>query len=112
MWRYPIAIALQFQPSKKSKSDKIDRIPKQDLEYALQSMQSFTDITEIELESIYKRTGKHQLTNHLLPENIRLGGYYLHGKNDGNGVIRRVIDESMDNKDMIIYKNCINMSFY
>ena len=67
-------------------------------------MQSFADITEVELEKIYQTAQEHQAESHLLPKDIKLGHYYLHGRNDGNGVIRRVIDESLDEKDMLIYK--------
>ena len=105
--RYPAALAKQ-NPAKKyanvKVSSSINVIPKVDLEYALKSMRSFTDISEIELEQIYKTASQHELETHLSPENIILGHYYLHGKNDGSGVIKRVIDESCDEKDMIIYK--------
>ena len=105
--RYPAALAKQ-NPVKKDAnvkvSSSINVIPKVDLEYALKSMRSFTDISEIELEQIYKTASQHELETHMSPENIILGHCYLHGKNDGSGVIKRVIDESCDEKDMIIYK--------
>ena len=104
--RYPAALAKQKQLKKDSKvkESSIGIIPRSDLEYALKSMRSFTDISEIELEQIYKTASQHELATHLAPEHIILGHYYLHGKNDGSGVIKRVIDESCDAKDMIIYK--------
>jgi CBS domain-containing membrane protein len=104
--RYPASMIKQSQSTKEisTKISDIGTIPKADLEYALKSMQSFTDISEIELEKIYQTATQHELTRHLSPENIMLGHYYLHGKNDGSGVIKRVIDESDDGKDMIIYK--------
>ncbi|MCK5667362.1 MAG: HPP family protein [Thiotrichaceae bacterium] len=104
--RYPAALAKQQQLKKDSKvkESSIGIIPRSDLEYALKSMRSFTDISEIELEQIYKTASQHELATHLAPEHIILGHYYLHGKNDGSGVIKRVIDESCDAKDMIIYK--------
>ena len=104
--RYPAALskAKEIKNNTNDKDTPIGIIPKEDLEYALKSMGSFTDISEAELEKIYTRASQHQLGKHLKPEDIILGHYYLHGKNDGNGVIKRVIDESSDDKDMIIYK--------
>ena len=104
--RYPAVFAKQIEVKKDTNAidNSVDVIPKADLEYALKSMGSFTDISEAELEMIYTRASQHQLEIHLTPENIILGHYYLHGKNDGSGVIKRVIDESSDDKDMIIYK--------
>ena len=104
--RYPVAIAQQYQLKKDNneRQKHIGLIPRKDLEFALHSMQSFADITEVELEKIYLTAKRHQAESRLQPEDIKLGHYYLHGKNDGNGVIRRVIDESLDEKDMLIYK--------
>lgn len=104
--RYPAVLAKKSPPAQStdSKTAQLGIIPKVDLEYALKSMQSFTDISEMELEQIYQTATQHELEKHLLPENIVLGHYYLHGKNDGSGVIKRVIDESSDDKDMLIYK--------
>lgn len=104
--RYPSALAQQNKVKTKTneKDNTIGLIPKADLEYALKSMGSFTDISEIELEQIYKTASQHESETHLSAKDIILGHYYLHGKNDGTGVIKRVIDESDDKKDMIIYK--------
>ena len=104
--RYPVAIAEQYKLKKESDQHQkqIGLIPRKDLEFALHSMQSFADITEAELEKIYHTAKLHQAESHLKPKDIKLGHYYLHGKNDGNGIIRRVIDESLDEKDMLIYK--------
>ncbi|MCU7837436.1 MAG: HPP family protein [gamma proteobacterium symbiont of Taylorina sp.] len=103
--RYPAVLAVQLKPKDESaKSDNLGVIPKVDLEFALKSIQSFTDISENELEIIYQAATQHEAIRHLKPQDIILGHYYLHGKNNGNGVIRRVIDESGDDKDMIIYK--------
>ncbi len=62
-------------------------------------MRSFTDISATELEQIYTTASEHELNTHLLAEDIILGHYCLHGKNDDSGVIKRVIDESCDDKD-------------
>ncbi len=102
--RYPAVLSGQNDKQKPNKDKNIGRIPAADLDFALQSMQSFTDISRVELENIYATAAQHERNRHMSIENILLGHYYLHGKNDGSGVIKRVIDESEDDKDMIIYK--------
>jgi CBS-domain-containing membrane protein len=102
--RYPALYAKVSKNESCEKAQQIGRIPRKDLEFALKSMQSFTDISELELERIYQTATSHQLSRHLSIEDIKLGHYYLHGRSNGKGVIRRVIDESADHKDMLIYK--------
>jgi len=104
--RYPIALADVYKADTavKSKHGQLGRIPRRDLEYALKSMQSFADISEAELEKIYQTATEHNRAMRLTSKDIKLGHYYLHGKNDDTGVIRRIIDESSDDKNMIIYK--------
>ncbi|MCW9012847.1 MAG: HPP family protein [Gammaproteobacteria bacterium] len=104
--RYPTALAEVYRPkqTEKEKHGQLGRIPRKDLEYALKSMRSFADISEEELEKIYETATEHGRATSLSSEDIKLGHYYLHGKNDDTGVIRRIIDASEDNKDMIIYK--------
>ncbi|MFK5986763.1 MAG: HPP family protein [Pseudomonadota bacterium] len=103
-WRRYPAILSKRITDKKELDSKVASIPKEDLEFALKSMQSFTDISEPELENIYKAATQHELNRHLNTEDIILGHYYIHGVNSGSGVIKRIIDESSDEKDMIIYK--------
>ena len=104
--RYPIALADIYKDefTGKKPHPHIGLIPRRDLEFALKSMQSFADINEVELERIYKTATEYNRSKRLSSSDIILGHYYLHGQNNGNGVIRRVIDESEDN-DVIIYKN-------
>ena len=107
LWRrYPIALAEVSNTSGRTKENhgKLGLIPRTDLEYALKSMRSFADISEIELEKIYQSAAEHNRAKRLNVDDIKLGLYYLHGKNDGSGVIRRIIDESEDDKDIVIYK--------
>lgn len=104
--RYPVSLGGKPKTAADTAKacDKVDVIPDIDLEFALRAQQSFTDITEEDLANIYIMAARHQHTRQLSAEDIKLGHYYIHGKTDGSGVIRRVIDESSDDKDMIIYK--------
>ena len=104
--RYPVVLAEMYKPevAEKGKHGGLGRLPRRDLEYALKSMNSFADITEAELEKIFKMATAHNRAMRLTAEDIKLGHYYIHGQQDDNGVIRRVIDKSENDKDMVIYK--------
>ncbi|MFK5892443.1 MAG: HPP family protein [Pseudomonadota bacterium] len=100
--RYPVAFINMQKEKNKDKQSAI--IAKEDLQYALESINSFMDISAIELEKIYQTASQRHIDKQFIPQQIILGHYYLHGKNDDNGVIRRIIDESNDQQDMVIYK--------
>lgn len=107
--RYPVA--LSFKPEKREPGDcryRTDEVlPRSDLEYALKNIGSFADVTEEELESIYRIATQHHRRNQIVPEDIRLGNYYSHGRLGDDFVVRRIIDESRSDdaeKDMVIYK--------
>ena len=107
--RYPVGLARQSEQAgeARSKHGSIGRIPRRDLEYALKSMRSFSDISEDDLEQIYQRASQHALTTKMSADDIQLGHYYLHGQLGSHGVVRRIIDESPADdpaKDMVIYK--------
>ncbi len=102
--RYPAALSVKPK-AKDSPTHGLGLIPRTNLQHALKSMQSFSDISEEELEEIYQKAAQYKCDSKLTLEDIKLGHYYLHGKNTGTGVVRRVIDESDDkNNDMVIYK--------
>jgi CBS-domain-containing membrane protein len=107
--RYPAVLSVEpvlETAGAKCKHKDLGLIPHRDLEYALKSMQSFADISEEELALIYQKARQHNLSIHLSREDIKLGSYYIHGQSDGEGVVRRVIDESAagDSQDLLIYK--------
>jgi CBS domain-containing membrane protein len=103
--RYPSVLSIKHDPMTGDRKSNIGLIPKRDLQYALKSMRSFSDISEDELEQIFKAATLHGKKNRFNAADIKLGHYYIHGESGGNGVIRRIIDESEDNdNDMVIYK--------
>ncbi|MCW8853964.1 MAG: HPP family protein [Gammaproteobacteria bacterium] len=82
-------------------------IPRSDLKYALESIGSFADVTEEELEAIYRIASKHNQQTRLTSEDIRPGCYYSHGRLGDDFIVRMIIDESRNDnaeKDMVIYK--------
>jgi len=103
--RYPFSLSVKRDVTEDIKHGSLGLIPKRDLQFAIKSMQSFADISEQELEQIYQAAALHSKQTQLSKDDIKLGHYYIHGANAGNGVVRRVIDESeQDDKDMVIYK--------
>jgi CBS domain-containing membrane protein len=112
-WRRYPAILIKTTETPVNKAP-IGIIQRDDLQYALETINSFTDISEDELERIYQTANQRHLDKHLKPEQIKLGHYYLHAQdideqclnteNENMGAIRRVIDDSNDEKNMLIYK--------
>jgi CBS-domain-containing membrane protein len=105
VWRrYPAALADVFkQPDEGRKHPHHVSIPRKDLEFALKSMRSFADISEIELEKIYEAATRKKQQRHLQVDDIKLGHFYLHGKNDAKGLVRQVI--SVSNDGLVTYSN-------
>lgn len=105
--RYPAILSVKpdFNKDARCKYKDSDILPKKDIEYALKSMQTFSDITEDELMIIFQKASQHNRATHLKADDIKLGHYYMHGNSPGSAIVRRVIDESEDSsKDLIIYK--------
>ena len=107
--RYPVALCYAAEKLEEGdcryRSESI--IPRSDLKFALKSIGSFADVSEEELEAIYRIATKHNRQTRLSVEDIRPGHYYSHGRLGEDFVVRMIIDESeSDNveKDMVIYK--------
>ncbi len=103
--RYPAVLAVKADEkvSQTGTEKPVKLLQEADFEYALNNMPSFIDISEAALQRIYQTALEKKSQQKFRPDEIILGHYYLHGKQDGKGVIRRIIDES-DNKEMVIYK--------
>lgn len=78
-----------------------------DIEYALQKLGSYVDVTEEELTRIYSLALKHAHESHLDPSEIRLGGTYSNGSYGENWSIRQVVDRvgvPDPDEDTLIYR--------
>lgn len=78
-----------------------------DIEYALQKLGSYVDVTEEELTRIYALALKHAHESHLDPSEIKLGGTYSNGSYGENWSIRQVIDRvgvPDPDEDTLIYR--------
>jgi CBS domain-containing membrane protein len=108
--RYPAALT-QFrrrctaQPSKAADT-KESALSHEDLQYALQQMNLYIDVSEDDLKRIF-HLAKHHAPGHLQPEQIQLGRYYSNGEYGEEWSVRRIIDESGvsgGERDQIIYR--------
>jgi len=92
--RYPVALC--YKAEKLAEGDCRFRgesvLPRSDLKYALQSIGSFADVTEEELEAIYRIASKHNQQTRLTSEDIRPGHYYSHGRLGEELIVRMIID--------------------
>ena len=100
--RYPAALSEVFKQQDSSHPHHVS-IARKDLEFALKSMRSFSDISEFELERIYAAATRQRQQRHLRTDDIEAGHFYLHGKNDAKGLVRQVI--SIADDDQVTYNN-------
>ena len=105
--RYPASL-IRKKPSSAQTPDKHHAaITHEDFVYALSEFDSFLDISEEDLLTIYDLvTRRHQLTIFPASE-LKLGHYYCNGENDKLWSVRQIVDwsgSSEDGEDKIIYK--------
>jgi CBS-domain-containing membrane protein len=76
------------------------------LETALKTLNRTLDISEEDLEEIYRLAYKNQQSSHLRPEDIVLGRYYSNDSHDTRWQIRHVVDMPVAESpnDLLIYK--------
>src|SRR3569833_1464322 len=83
-------------------------IAKEDIHYALQHMESFVDVSELDLAEIYRLATQHAEAARMRPEQILLGHCYSNGRPGGDRSVRKIIDESgvatTPEKDKVIYR--------
>ena len=82
-------------------------ISHEDLVYALSEVDSFVDVSERDLLTIYELSTRRAEAGGYLPQDLRLGHYYSNGKYGMEWAVRRIIDESGGDdpdKAMVIFK--------
>lgn len=104
--RYPTALMQYARKPAEKDTTAEPLLERADLEYALQQLNQYVDVSHDELERIYQlASNRHE--EHLATEQITLGHYYSNGEYGSNWSIRQVVDEAVNprpNKDLIIYK--------
>ena len=82
-------------------------ISHEDLVYALSELDSFIDVSEQDLLTIYELATKRAQAGNYTPEDLRLGHYYSNGKYGTEWSVRCIIDESAGDRrsgGMVIFK--------
>ena len=112
--RYPAALAVRGGGSgKKADSQpklpeyESDQLTRGDLKAALKAMNRVIDISEHDLEEIYRLAKRSALSTSLKPAAIKLGCYYSNGHYGHLWQVRQVIDMANPVKtgnDLVIYK--------
>jgi CBS-domain-containing membrane protein len=104
--RYPAVLARSAaRPVDKHKAVE-PGLSVEDMEYALQQMNRYVDVSHEDLDSIYqlaRNRGNEQLT----VEQIMLGHCYSNGEYGSNWSVRQIVDEANTpraHQDLIIYK--------
>lgn len=79
----------------------------EDIRFAVGQMESFVDVSEQDLQEIYRLAMDHADSVRMKPEQIMLGRYYSNGRTGVEWAVRRVIDEAgvtTPAKDRVIYR--------
>jgi CBS domain-containing membrane protein len=108
--RYPAALT-QFRRRCTAQADKAtpakeSALSHEDLQYALQQMNLYIDVSEDDLKRIY-HLARHHTPERLHPQHIHLGHYYSNGEYGDAWSVRRIIDESGvsgGDRDQVIYR--------
>ena len=104
--RYPTALMHYTRKQVELAQAVEESLSRDDLEYALQQMNLYVDVSNTDLEKIYQ-LARNRSTTQLEMDQVKLGHYYSNGEYGSNWSIRQVVDESNDprpDRDQIIYK--------
>ncbi|VAW79257.1 hypothetical protein MNBD_GAMMA14-78 [hydrothermal vent metagenome] len=102
--RYPAA--LKPYPAKQDE-ESLTHIAHEDLVFALAEVNSFIDISERDLLTIYDLATHRSSSRSLSPDTLTLGSFYSNGKYGADWSVRQIIDESRHDspdKDLVIFK--------
>ena len=110
--RYPATLAKFLSARRKTPAAPVaqpadpEPLRRVHIENALKTLNTTLDISEEDLEEIYRLAYKNQQSSHLGPDDIALGRYYSNDSHDARWQIRQIVDmpkaESPD--DLLIYK--------
>jgi CBS-domain-containing membrane protein len=89
--RYP---AVLRKSGKRDIEPHTPSIAHEDLVYALSEVDSFIDVTEQDLITIYELATKGSRSSGLTADDLKLGHYYSNGKYGSEWAVRQIVDES------------------
>ena len=104
--RYPTALMQFGRKQENDATQKEKELSTADLEFALQQMNMYVDVSNDDLDKIYQ-LAKSRTEKQIEEQHIKLGHYYSNGEYSGAWSVRQVVDEANDprpDKDMVIYK--------
>lgn len=109
--RYPTTLAKYLSGRHKQAaatpgSPEMEPFARGHLEVALKTLNTTLDISEEDLEEIYRLAYQNQQSSHLRPEDIGLGRYYSNDRHDPRWQIRQVVDmpAATSANDLLIYR--------
>ena len=104
--RYPTTLMRYTPKPAEHKEQREEALSRADLEYALQQMNLYVDVSHDDLGKIYQ-LAKNRKQSGLSAAQIKLGHYYSNGEYGASWSVRQVVDEAVNprpDKDQIIYK--------
>ena len=104
--RYPMAMMPHSRKATARDKPVKEDLSREDLEYAMQQMNLYVDISHEDLEQIYQ-LARNRINGQLSVNQIKLGHYFSNGEYGSNWSVRQVVDESNNlrpGRDQIIYK--------
>jgi CBS domain-containing membrane protein len=104
--RYPMALMQYSRKRREPAQAAEESLSRDDLEYALQQMNLYVDVSNSDLERIYQ-LARNRIPSQLESGQVKLGHYYSNGEYGSNWCVRQVVDESSDprpQRDQLIYK--------
>jgi CBS-domain-containing membrane protein len=107
--RYPAALARRAKrPEAEAEGRPFAEVPSHgDIEYALRQINSMVDVTEDDLERIYRLAEEHSRSSRMEPGQIRAHRYYSNGRCGEGWSVRQVVDESPSkevDEDLVIFE--------
>jgi CBS domain-containing membrane protein len=104
--RYPMAMMPHSRKAARRDKAVKEVLSREDLEYAMQQMNLYVDVSHEDLEQIYQ-LARNRINGQLSVKHIKLGHYYSNGEYGSNWSVRQVVDESNNprpGRDQIIYR--------
>jgi len=106
--RYPAglkAVLSKFKPEAVRELREEPGIQLNDIRYAIEQMDMVVDVTDDDLEEIYRLARRHASEGHLVSAQILLGKSYSNGDYGDDWSVRQVIDEATQpGRDQVIYR--------
>jgi CBS domain-containing membrane protein len=106
--RYPAglkALLKKIQPEEPSELREQPGIQLPDIRYAIEQLDIVVDVTDDDLEEIFRLARVHASETHLQSHQILLGRSYSNGDYGADWSVRQVLDESTQpGRDQVIYR--------